>query len=601
MMPEGPEVRSLVDRLHHRYSGGKWEIRSAKILSGRYLNSGEPPQGWEGLVSSLPLRVDSVRAKGKFIWFELSNGGGSDSNRDTSEVQLTAWSTLGLAGGWTLRPHRHARLAFHLVPLKNSQQRRGGSHHEASPPLSSSLSTSLASPALPRVGPQEVEEGEVLFYYDMRNFGTFRVCADASVLDAKLAKLGHSWLPAPYASTPKKAVKENADSDGKEERKKQTESGANTRHELTSQLTWPVFRDLVTASSSRYPHRPLAVFLMDQTKTSGIGNYILSEVLFETRTWPWASMGSVGAQRWRHLFDSVERVMGQSLAAQTTRTTAVEQNEKRKKRRCGDSSSSSSSSSGNAGGLARGGVRSLAPRGFTLMVYVERVMGQSLAAQTTRTTAVEHNEKKKETMIVSTTGEENTDSSSSSSDNAGGLARGGVRSLAPRGFTLMVYGRSHTPLCLVTEASEGGAAAAAAVEAAVAAGDSPGQQQQQQQLGCSFPVVRSEGSHKRSVHWVPSLQVGCKDGPDQGAPLDVARTAEEAALEAPPPFSSSPLSLGEEPSSEEAKSRPAASGASHTVAELKKQCAAMGLRVSGRKAELIARIAEANEARCTQQ
>jgi formamidopyrimidine-DNA glycosylase len=531
MMPEGPEVRSLVDRMHHRYSGGGWEIRGASIVSGRYKDSGTPPQGWEALTSNLPLRVDSVRAKGKFIWFELSSqaggdggGGGGGMDRGASKVQLTAWSTLGLTGGWTLRPHRHARLAFHLAPIQGQQER--SAHSESSLVLSA---------------PPPAWEGEKLLFYDMRNFGTFKVCTDPAFLDQKLAKLGPSWLPDPFLSVPeqdmkkKEGSKEGAEEDDEDNEDESKEGGGKRRHKSSSPLTWATFHDLVSKSSKRYPQRPLAVFLMDQTKTSGIGNYILSEVLFETRTWPWAAMGSVGAKRWRAIYDSASRVTVQSHAAQA------------------------------AGGSKYAAATA---KGWRSTAAIATTTSATASAAAAAAAAVEDPNPRS-----SNTAGAAPSRSSSSVDRRKCGGSGSVE------FKLMVYGRATTPLALVTQA----AVVAAAEEAAgQAVAESPGQQQQLE-VGC-FPIVRSEGAHKRTVHWVPSLQEGGKDGPDQGAPLDMVSAPSDRT-----PASDQSLAATRAPC-------PVTPPSSLTVAELKKECAARGLRVSGRKADLIARlIAEVND------
>ncbi len=138
MMPEGPEVLSLVNRLSDRFGGGRWDLTGAAILSGRYLNN-NPPENWVRFTQSLPLRVDHVNCKGKFIFFSFTS---QDSEK------LTAWSTLGLTGGWSLRRNNHARLALRLTP---------------------SSADAMGTPAS--------TASEVLFFYDIRNFGTFKVIA----------------------------------------------------------------------------------------------------------------------------------------------------------------------------------------------------------------------------------------------------------------------------------------------------------------------------------------------------------------------------------------------------------------------------------------
>lgn len=75
-----------------------------------------------------------------------------------------------------------------------------------------------------------------LFYNDQRNFGTLTVCLDHARLEAKLASLGPSWL-----------------GEG---------------------VPLPLFLQIAhnQCSSARRASVPLVKFLMDQSKTSGIGN-----------------------------------------------------------------------------------------------------------------------------------------------------------------------------------------------------------------------------------------------------------------------------------------------------------------------------------------
>eukprot|EP00961_Rhodomonas_salina_P107528 1447843-Rhodomonas_salina.2 len=78
------------------------------ILSGRYTRHGLP-QGWEELTtrrgvagSQLPVVVDAVRCKGKFIYF-LCTPVASDN------VALSLWNTLAMSGKWTFRQDKDCR------------------------------------------------------------------------------------------------------------------------------------------------------------------------------------------------------------------------------------------------------------------------------------------------------------------------------------------------------------------------------------------------------------------------------------------------------------------------------------------------------------
>lgn len=76
-------------------------------------------------------------------------------------------------------------------------------------------------------------------------------------LTEKLAQIGPSWLPSEASAAP---------------------SGPNET-DAEAPLSLEKFLTIALAAGNRAPNRALAVFLMDQTKTSGIGNYVLSEVV----------------------------------------------------------------------------------------------------------------------------------------------------------------------------------------------------------------------------------------------------------------------------------------------------------------------------------
>lgn len=120
-----------------------------------------------------------------------------------------------------------------------------------------------------------------LSFYDARNFGTLTVCFEPGRLDEKLASLGLSWL-------------EDGESPDFDEK----------------------FAAIVDASVRRTPAKPLAVFLMDQKRTSGIGNYLLSEILWATGTRWDAAIGDVSDARWAAIRDAALLLIRKSRDAQ---------------------------------------------------------------------------------------------------------------------------------------------------------------------------------------------------------------------------------------------------------------------------------------------
>lgn len=239
MMPEGPEVKSLTERLDIHLGSRRFRLSDVTIQSGRYVE--QEPAGLSE-VRSLLLRdeqkmlcaLENVRSKGKFIYFNFTG--------------FAIWSTLGLTGGFELNENRprHSRVVLHFTPLSHTSQETS--------PIS-------------------------LRFYDQRNFGTIKFVFDPAALEEKLAKLGFDWLDA------------------------------------SSRPTLEQFVALGRKAGVR--KRPLAVFLMDQKKTSGIGNYVLSEVLYKTSIHPNATTDAIDDSGWSDLYDAIVDVLDLSYASQT--------------------------------------------------------------------------------------------------------------------------------------------------------------------------------------------------------------------------------------------------------------------------------------------
>ena len=230
MMPEGPEVRSLIDYIDHSLCGSQEHyLVNASIYSGRYLEKN--PTGWDILTHKIdgkPTLLKRVATKGKFIYFDFND-------------DFYVWSTLGMTGGWTLSPHRrHIRFALNFHPAGSSSD-------------------------------------VTLYYYDQRNFGTLKISESKEELNAKLESLGANWLDetAPSVET-----------------------------------------FLILAGAAGKRKRPLCVFLMDQSKTSGIGNYVLSECLYRARIHPFACTSEIDEDGWTSLHESITQVLGESYESQ---------------------------------------------------------------------------------------------------------------------------------------------------------------------------------------------------------------------------------------------------------------------------------------------
>ena len=135
-MPEGPEVKYLVDNLNKKLKNKI--LKKININGGRYKKHG-PPIGFNNFVSKLPLQIESVNCKGKFIYFLFKD----------SETSM--WNTLGMSGWWIKKQEKHNNLEFIY------------------------------------------DNNKKIYFNDMRNFGTFKFC-HASNLEKKLNTLGADIL-----------------------------------------------------------------------------------------------------------------------------------------------------------------------------------------------------------------------------------------------------------------------------------------------------------------------------------------------------------------------------------------------------------------------
>lgn len=133
-MPEGPEVKRLVDQLQEVVI--EEELLEVRPLTGRYTKN--PIPGIDTI--SLPTIVKDINCKGKFIYWEFNN-------------KQVAFTTLGMTGTWKTEPNKYARVLFRFKDLD-------------------------------------------LFYCDMRNFGTIKFTKEDELVK-KLRSIGPDMLNNP--------------------------------------------------------------------------------------------------------------------------------------------------------------------------------------------------------------------------------------------------------------------------------------------------------------------------------------------------------------------------------------------------------------------
>ena len=311
-MPEGPEVRTLVDQLQPAVG---MRLADLRFLSGRYVRHGRP-KGFDDFRKTMTpfdqkrslvekskssksksevggetdssdasssgsvdaddegdmlaralttqdfAEVDVVtewKAKGNFIYLILDDGNssavtaGPNNVVDESDYLRSIWITLGMSGRFVSETANSASDYFH--EYGNGAEDGARWYMDFWDP--------------------KTERTRRVFYHDTRNFGTLRFSLSESELMQKLATLGLDIFDA-----------------------KTTVDG---------------FLPVVDRTK---PTVNICKFLMDQKKISGIGNYILAEGLYRANIDPFASLSELTEQQKRTLFDEVQATAQLSYASQ---------------------------------------------------------------------------------------------------------------------------------------------------------------------------------------------------------------------------------------------------------------------------------------------
>jgi len=151
-LPEGPEVRRLVDQLQTFVFR---RVGNIQAISGRYTKV--PIVGLQGCLEDHYISsfggIEEINCKGKFIYWKISTVGGN----------WYLFSTLGMTGTYKIEPDKYARIKFTFNDYD--------------------------------VGKYIGES--YLYYCDMRNFGTMKFVNGDAELEKKLNSLGPDMLSDP--------------------------------------------------------------------------------------------------------------------------------------------------------------------------------------------------------------------------------------------------------------------------------------------------------------------------------------------------------------------------------------------------------------------
>ena len=134
-MPEGPECRTIAESLAKIVSNKK--LVSVDVISGRYIKN--EISGLQKFKETLPIHVAGAGVHGKFIYL-------------ICEKEYSVWNTLGMSGSWKKKKGKYSRVSFTF------------------------------------------SDGTIVYFDDMRNFGTLKMVEGKHQLIDKLKSLGPDML-----------------------------------------------------------------------------------------------------------------------------------------------------------------------------------------------------------------------------------------------------------------------------------------------------------------------------------------------------------------------------------------------------------------------
>ena len=226
-MPEGVEVAVMTERLDVYLKGAK--LYSIKFISGKYDK--KQPIGYVQLRRYFPIEVARVGSHGKFIYFIFGKG-------TPKSPRWVMFNSLRLTGEWSFDGNGGTRailtfeyknkIPHHVFPNAPNDMRFTPSKY-----LTLSKSDCNTNTLL-------------LYYNDMINLGTieFHPDLDLTILKKKIRTLGYDILKNPP--------------------------------------TYQEFTNLIENTRNMN----ICSFLLSQQRLSGIGNYLLQEILYKAKLSP---------------------------------------------------------------------------------------------------------------------------------------------------------------------------------------------------------------------------------------------------------------------------------------------------------------------------
>ena len=263
-MPEGIEIRKFADIIRHNVEGHM--ITKINILKGRYTK--KPFDGFQDLEKNLPVKVISVKTKGKFTYIKLQSSKG-----DGDDKVFWLFNTLGLTGGWTVC----GKTKNSLADVHNSRYLKSDKHQGlvfAYPIIWEYISNNNLSywfeQALDHLNVEFVmDNGLRLYFYDQLSFGTLKVIESKADLEKKLKELGADIMD--------------------------------------EETTFEVFKTQITKKVNC--KKMIGNVIINQRIISGVGNYLRADALWMSKISPFRLVENITDKELELLYKSIRALM----------------------------------------------------------------------------------------------------------------------------------------------------------------------------------------------------------------------------------------------------------------------------------------------------
>lgn len=227
-MPENPEIQIYTDQLDFLLQN---RILNKLVFKETFIK--KCPKELDKFNSLLPLKIDSVKCKGKLIWFNFGN--------------ITLFSKPQMTGKYTLNPnYSHIHVEFHLEKINTNN-------------------------------PLFIDK---IFYSDVRRFGNFEITFNQNDKNEKISSIANGFI-----GEYKLSLNEFLENSKNVQENKRLKKDRNLID---------IFRD------------------SQSLVCSGIGNYLVSEILYKCELNPMMSFNKLSTEQLKLIYKNAKSIIKKS-------------------------------------------------------------------------------------------------------------------------------------------------------------------------------------------------------------------------------------------------------------------------------------------------